>query len=274
MYENYWQLEAKPFESVDDERFHYAAPSHQAAMHKLRYTIEGRRSAAMLAGPSGTGKSHLVHLLRHQLDPSSYQFVELVFPMMSSRDLLVYLAEELAAPPVEQPQHSVEESLRRVKFELGDRVRQGKHTVLVVDEAHLLEDSGLLETFRLLLNLQVEGKTAFTLILLGQASLVSALERYRALEERLDMKVVLKPFSEEETIRYVEHRLEAAGASRSIFATDALGAIQQLTGGVARRINRLCDLALVVGYAGGEHTIDAEQLHSVHEELVAIKKAA
>ena len=80
--------------------------------------------------------------------------------------------------------------------------------------------------------------------------------------------------SVEETAGYVEHRLTAAGATREIFKADALAAVHQLTGGTPRRINRLCDLALLVGFANQRHEIDAEELSAIHGELVSVAAAA
>jgi len=100
------------------------------------------------------------------------------------------------------------------------------------------------------------------------------MQRHATLDERLDMKMLLQPFTAEETAAYINHRLQAAGATREIFAADALQTAYQLSGGIPRQLNRLCDLALVVGFAAHEHTIDAAQLHSVNEELVTISAAA
>ena len=273
MYKNYWQLESKPFEPAADPRFVFPSEGRQGALHKLRYAIESRRPAALLAGAPGIGKTLLTQSLQSQCDEAADRFVRVVFPLMSSRDLLGYLAEQLGAPPADPPQHTVEESLRRLEFALGEASRSGKHTVLVVEEAHLLEDAGLLETLRLLLNLG-GGQPLFTLLLVGQPALLTAMPRNATLDERVDIKVLLKPFTAEETASYIEHRLRAAGATRSIFSADALQRAHQLCHGVARRINRLCDLALVVGYAAGRHTIDAEQLQAVHDELVTVRAAA
>ena len=284
MYEDYWQLETKPFEPTASESFRFNSASQQAALHKLRYAVESGRGAALLAGPSGVGKTLLSDMLCEQLESDQAgkkvgKFVRVVFPLMSSRDFLVYLAEQLGAPPADPPQYTVEESLRRLEFAFQENRRNGQHAVIVVDEAHLLEDSGLLETLRLLLNmqadgLQADGQGAFTLLFLGQTSLLSAMQRHAALDERLDMKMLLQPFSVEETAAYIGHRLQAAGATREIFSVDALATAHQLTGGVARQLNRLCDLALVVGFAAREHTIDAAQLHSVNDELVTLPLAA
>jgi len=274
MYEDYWQLAAKPFESTFDSRFFYQGESQQAALHKLRYAIESRRSAVLLAGPSGIGKTLLGQALSDQSGAGVGPFVRVVFPLMSSRDFLIYLAEELGAPPCDPPQLTTEESLRRLEFFLDENARSGKHAVVVVDEAHLLEDSGLLETLRLLLNFQHQGQPALTLLLIGQLPLLSAMRRFTALDDRLDMKILLKPFALEETSGYLERRLEAAGATRSLFSPEAVQMVHQLSQGIPRKINRLCDLALVVGCAAGQHTIEAAQLQSVSDELLTVSSAA
>jgi len=274
MYEEYWQLETKPFEPTTDARFRYPSAAQQAAFHKLRYAIESRRGAALLAGPAGIGKTLLAASLSEQLDESVDKFVQVVFPLMSSRDLLIFLAEQLGTPPADPPQYTVEESLRRLQFAFEESGRRGQHTVIVVEEAHLLEDTGLLETLRLLLNLQTADQPAFTLLLSGQPALLSAIERNRSLEERLDIKILLKTFSAEETAGYIQHRMQAAGASRTIFADDTLQLAHQLSGGIPRRINRLCDLALVVGFASQQHTIGAAELQAVSDELVTISAVA
>ncbi len=274
MYEEYWQLATKPFESTDDSRFLYPSEAQQAALHKLRYVIESRRSAALLVGPSGIGKTRLVQSLREQLGETVGPFVHVVFPLMSSRDLLGYLAEELGSPLGDPPQRTTEESLRRLEFFLDENARAGKHAVVVVDEAHLLEDSGLLETLRLLLNLQRQGQPVFTLLLVGQLPLLSAMQRNATLDERLDMKMLLKPFTLEETSGYLNHRLQAAGATRGIFSKEAVQLAHQLAQGIPRKLNRLCDLALLVGCAGQHHTIEAEHLQAVSDELVTVSAAA
>ena len=85
---------------------------------------------------------------------------------------------------------------------------------------------------------------------------------------------MLKPLTVEETTNYIEHRMQAAGATRTIFAKDALQLTHQLAQGSPRKINRLCDLALVVGCATQRSTIEIEQIQSVHDELVVVSAAA
>lgn len=273
MYEEYWQLEAKPFEPASDRRFLFPCPAHGSAMHKLRYTVENRRPAVLLAGPAGIGKTLLWHTLVEQLGDKLGKHAHLVFPLMSPREMLVYLAQQLGAPP-EANRPTVEESLNALRTVLVENREQGKLAILAVDEAHLLEDAGLLETLRLLMNLRDGDEPLFTLLLIGQVATISTMERANDLDERLEMKVLLKPFSSEETAGYIEHRLVAAGATRPLFTPQALETAHQLTGGIPRRINRLCDLALLVSFAAQESQIDDAQLRAVQSELLTLAAAA
>lgn len=272
MYENYWQLETKPFEPAADARFLFPCPAHQAALHKLRYAVESRRPAALLVGPAGIGKTLLWHSLENQLGDSLGKQAHLIFPLLSPRELLTAIALELGATLGSQT--STDESLRALESLLIENRQRGKFAVLAVDEAHLLEDAGLLEPLRLLMNLRFAGEPLFTLLFIGQVSALSAMERTNNLDERLEMKVYLKPFSSEETAGYIEHRLVMAGATRPLFSSTALEMAHHLSGGIPRRINRLCDLALMVGFAAGDTQIDAPQLRAVDDELVTLSAAA
>ncbi len=270
MYLDYWQLTTKPFEPCSDRAAFYPCEAQEAALLKLRYAVENRRGAALLAGPAGVGKTMLVGLLRSSLAESFRPLVHLVFPQMSSRDLLVYLAEQVGAPPADPPRYTIEESVRRLQFFLQQNAKQGRHAVVVIDEAHLLEDCGALETLRLLLNFEHAGHPSLTLLLVGQMGLVSAAGRLPSLEERIAVKTLVRCFTSEETAAYVRHRLKASGASREIFTPDALEALHYLTHGAPRQINRLGDLALLVGFADRLPRLAATQIEAVSEELVAI----
>jgi general secretion pathway protein A len=270
MYLDYWQLAAKPFEPTADRTEFFSCEAHEGALLKLRYAIENRRGAVLLAGQAGVGKTLLVQLLRAELADTFAPQVHLVFPQMTSRELLVYLAEQLGAPPTETPRHTVEESVRRLEFVLNHNAHQQRHAVIVIDEAHLLEDCGALETLRLLLNFEVAGQPTFTLLLVGQMGLISAVSRLPSLEERVAVKALLRPFTEHETVSYVNFRLDAAGATRDIFTPDAIEALHYLSHGIARQINRLGDLSLLVGFADRLPQLTARQIESVSEELVTL----
>jgi len=270
MYESYWGLAAKPFENTSDLRYYYPAEAHQGALLKLRYAVENRRGAALLAGGAGLGKSLVVQTLRRQLDELYAPLVHIVFPQMPPDQLLAYLAESISGDSYRGPTPPIEQSIRSLEKSLVANAQQARHAVVVIDEAQDLDQHDSLETVRLLLNFEHESVPAMTVLLVGQPALLPVLERTPELDERLAVKCLLRRLALEETISYIEHRLEAAGAERQILDPSALEAVHHLSLGVPRRINRLCDLALLIGFAEERPVIGREQVESVAEELVAV----
>src|SRR4029079_13138603 len=143
---------------------------------------------------------------------------------------------------------------------LAENAAKGRHAVVVIDEAHLLEGNRTFEALRLLLNFEYNAPPVLTLLLFGQPPLLPLLARMPALEERLAVKCLLRPLTLEETMAYVQHRLSAAGRSQAIFESSALETLFYLTQGNPRRINRLCDLALLIGYAEEQALIGSAHL--------------
>ena len=188
-----------------------------------------------------------------------------MLPSLPAGQLLAYLADQLGAGS--GLSQTIEQSLRRVEMRLRENAKSGKHAVIVIDEAHLLDDAEVLETVRLLLNLEQNAQPLASFLLTGQTSLLLAIERRPDLEERLAVKCLLRRFKPEETMGYIQHRLTAAGAKRAIFTDGALEAIHHETLGVPRRINRLCDLALLVGFAEELTSIGPDQIGAISEEL-------
>lgn len=268
MYESYWKLDRRPFENSDDPRFYYPGECHQGTLLKLRYVIENRRGGAVLAGSSGTGKTLLARTLARQLAEPCKPIVHLVFPQMPTVELLAYMADELAAPGPSS--RSIDQTIRRIQNFLEENEARNQHAVVAIDEAHLLEDTDTLEALRLLLNFEVKARPALTLLLVGQPRLLPMIDRMPGFEERLALKCLLRPFTLEETASYVSHRLQAAGAKQPIFEPAAIEVLHSLTHGLARRINRLCDLALLIGFAEERPTVTAAQLESVSQELVTV----
>ncbi len=269
MYEAYWQLSRKPFEGSFQADFYYPSEVHQGALLKLRYVIENRRPAALLTGAAGTGKTNVVQLLKQQLARENYPIFHLVFPQLSRAEFLRWLADELTGSTEKEPL-GVDAQIRRLEAVLRQQASQQRHAVLVVDEAQFLAECGTLETLRLLLNFEHEGHPLLTILLAGQTSLLPAIERLWSLEQMLAVKCLLRPFTLEETISYINHRLTAASAQRQIFENEALETIHHLSGGIARKINRLCDLALLIGYADEQSNIAPAQVEAVCGELINI----
>jgi general secretion pathway protein A len=196
-----------------------------------------------------------------------------VYPQMPTEQLLTYLADQLTGQ-ISPLTMGIDQSVRRIQRQLEANAQQGKHALIAMDEAHLLGSAQTLEALRLLLNFEREGQPLATFLFSGQTAVVLAIRRVPALDERTAVTCVLTRLSDGETAHYIRHRLAAAGAKRTIFETSAIQAIFELTHGIPRRINRLCDLALLVGYGEELKTIDATHIESIHQELIGATAAA
>jgi general secretion pathway protein A len=223
-----------------------------------------------MAGPSGIGKSLLVRLLLDDLSDVYAPCVHLKFPQMPPAQLLAFLGEELTGKSAENA--TLDQSLHRLQQMLADNHRDGRHAVVVVDEAQLLRDTDAMETIRLLLNFE----PAWTLLLVAQPALLPALQRMPELEERLGVTCLLRHFSLEESVSYISHRMHAAGVADldAIFEPESLEAVHRLSGGIPRRINRLCDLALLIGFAEEQSRITAAHIEAVADELIGTGSVA
>lgn len=267
MYQAYWQLTEKPFEVSWDPRFYYPSHSHQAALLKLRYALESGAEAALIAGPSGVGKSLVVSLLRGVVGGGFEPWVEVAFPRLPPEEYLAFLAEALGPKGSGQevlPSHRQIEEIGRGVIEAAE---QGRRPVVVVEDAHLITDPEWWETLRLLLNFRAGTRPGLTILLVTQPALLPLMERIPSWHDRLAVRALVRAFQPQETAAYVAHRLKVAGATREIFDPQAVELLHQLAQGIPRRINRLADLALLVGYAEGQDLVTADQLEAVAEEL-------
>ena len=269
MYEAYWQFTRSPFDQHIDSRGCFRSDSHQACLLKLHYLVENQKGAGLLVGGTGVGKSALLQVLAHELDDSFRPFVHVTFPQLAPAELLAYLAVELGADPeaVGHEHGRLDCTIRQLERQFAEHNAHRRSPVLVIDEAHLIDDVQVFQTLQLLLNLQQKGAD-FSLILAGQRELLAKVRRIAPLDERLAVKCQLQSLNAEETTAYIQWRLELAGAREPIFSAEALEAVFEQSGGVPRRINHLCDMALLVGYADESATVSAAQVEAVCEEML------
>lgn len=260
MYEAYWKLKEKPFKNTADPRFLCSFPQHSDALMKLTYAVRENMGAAMLTGVFGCGKTFVARTLLSSLSKNRYSFAYLDYPPVSGTEFLRAIVRtlkysELPSKKTELLEDALLESLQAL---LLDDVREGKESVIIIDEAHSIEDERVFEKIRLLLNFQTESRFLLTLILVGQPELAGKVANLRQLDQRIAIKCHLEPLTAEETKEYVNRRLEVAGRSEPLFSDDALNLIHQATGGIPRRINHICDACLMTGFARKKDLIDEE----------------
>lgn len=267
MYAQYWNLGCRPFENDCDPAFFFRSRTHQAAYLKLRYLLESNKGAGLLVGGTGCGKTFLTRMLASELQEPFGPVIPVIYPFLTAGELLGYLAAELTGDDSEARRDDIalDRILRQLRGGLASHAADGRHPVILIDDAHLIEDCRIFQTLQLLLNYRDEWP--FTLILSGQRSLLARVARMPELDERIGVKALLQPLSRDETADYIRHRLAVAGLKQAVFDEAALTEIHELSGGTPRRINRIADLSLLVGYADGRSAVSVREIEAVSEEV-------
>lgn len=267
MYASYWKLNRRPFNYRVDVPDLYRSRPVQTASLRLRYCTDNNAGAALLLGPSGVGKSSVIRLLKED-NTRLRPFVHMTFPTLNPAEMSRAVAAELLGL-ASVTDLTAEALLVRQHEALRRHADKGEHPVIVFDEAHLLKNEALNEVVLPLLNLaDTDYDLAFSIILVGQPVLASHVGRNAQLRERIAVTATMTGFSESETADYIHGRLAAAGREDVIFSDDAVSAVVQLSGGNPRRINRLCDMALLVGYSDRAEQICAADIESLATEIL------
>ncbi len=259
MYQEFYGLSERPFTIIPDPDFLYLSPQHKLARAYLEYGLTQRLGFIVLTGEVGTGKTTLIKSLlkaahRQQRVGVIYQ------TSFAAEDLLELLLREFGIKG-----HFTTRVARLAAFNqfLLNAYSRGEHVVLIVDEAQNLGPEAL-EELRLLSNLQTEKEPLLQVILVGQPDLQERLRHpsLMQLAQRVSVQYHLNPLDRKETKEYIVYRLARAGGS-GIFTDSAMEKLFDYTKGVPRRINTLCDLSLVAGFAEARHEIDDEFMETV-----------
>ncbi len=269
MYQDYWQLNEMPFENTPDPRFLYYSSQHEEGLSRLLYVVEARKGCGLLTGVFGCGKTVLGRALFEKLNPNIYQIAFVNNPYLKPVELLRAIARALGAEnlPAKLSDMSSDYFLEVINNILVNNAKDGKETLVIVDEAHVIDDLNVFEELRLLLNLQLENRFLLTLLLMGQPELKEKIRKNKQFSQRIAMGYHLEHLSQEDTKAYIAHRLEIAGAKRSIFTKVALKTVFENSGGIPRRINRICDMSLVTGFGKKTDKIYKETVREAVDSL-------
>lgn len=265
MYEGYWNLSEKPFENTPDPRFLYHSQKHEEALSRMLYAVREQKGAAILTGEYGSGKTLLSRVFMEELSSDKYHTALIFNPRLPSLELIKEIAYQLGVDTATLSAKT--DLLHHLNDTLYRNMDVGKKTVVVVDEAQTIPNESTFEELRLLLNFQLDDNFLLTLILLGQPELKEKIKGLPQLRQRLAVRYHLKALTEEEIKEYVQHRLEVAGAQEPIFSEDAFSEIYRFSAGIPRRINNICDMALMVACGEGSEQIDRETIREVAEDL-------
>ena len=181
--------------------------------------------------------------------------------------MVAYLSESIGGEELLSAPAPFYRQVAHLQEALAANTETEHHAVAVIDEAHVITSSQVLECLRLLLNFETDGRPDWTILLVGQSPLLTAIEQHPGLDDRLAVKTMLRRLTSDETAAYIAHRLRAVGGESTIFDDRAIEAVHRASLGVPRRINRLCDLAMLVAFAEDDPIVRVEHVESAESEL-------
>lgn len=273
MYSKLYGIKEEAFSSSPDPKFLYKSGMHQEALDRLVRAVQTRKGINAIIGEPGLGKSTLIRTLLAGFSQKVH-YAWIFNTTLEARDFLKYICLDFGLSPKGK---DTSELLMEFYEFLITQYEQGIYTLLIVDEAQNLKID-VLEEIRQLSNLETSSKKLLQVILSGQPQLNTFLDhdQLHQLKQRITFKASLTRFTLEDTTHYIKCRLAIAGAKREdIFTAGAFDAIQEVSDGVPRLINQVCDNAIAEGHKRDAKQIDSGIIRELadHSKITLARKA-
>lgn len=270
-YIDHFALVREPFSNAPDARFYYNSSQHSQALVRLLYAIDSNKGLAVLVGGIGTGKTTLARRLLDSLPEEKYEssLLVMVHSGVTTEWLLTRIAMQLG---VKEPAGDRLGLLRQLYDRLLEIDQAGRTSVVLIDEAQMLQSRELMEEFRGLLNLEIPGKKLLNIVFCGLPELEDCLHLDEPLAQRVAVKYHLHSFTVETTTSYIKYRLQVGGATRMLFSADSIPVIHRFSAGVPRLINTICDNCLFESFLQKLTEVNPKVVHSVVGDLGLLRQ--
>jgi general secretion pathway protein A len=268
MYEDFYSLSERPFSLTPNPRYVFYSSRYREAADELHYGIERKEGFMLLTGWPGTGKTTLCRDLLDKLEPDKHRSALVFNPFLNGVEMLQALLTEFGVPfPLGASRNDLLNSLNSF---LLSQLAAGRTCVAVFDEAQHMSTE-FLEQIRVLSNLETSDEKLIQIVLVGQPELLFRIKMpgMAQLDQRVSVRSSLTHLNQEETKRYIYHRLDVAGARGRVDFTDrAISQIYRASQGIPRRINAICDQTLLAGYVDRTRNLG---IHQVKQAIASLR---
>lgn len=260
MFCDFYGLTQQPFGAIWDPKFAYFTPRIREVMTSMNAAVEADVGLQLLLAKPGVGKTTLLQLLLQRYRPTAKTAL-VSYTQCTPLELQRLIVQELGF----DAEGDTVELLAKLKAALTESQAEQRRVIVFIDEAQNL-DVPVLETVRLLSNLETEDHRSLQIVISGQSELSEMLgqPRFTALVQRISVVHRLAPLSTCETRGYIEHRLAAANyGGEPLFSEAACEAVAVESLGIPRNINRICLNAVSLGASMQRRMIDADVIRRV-----------
>ncbi|HEX6163069.1 MAG TPA: AAA family ATPase [Vicinamibacterales bacterium] len=274
-YAAFFRFTQRPFSLTPDPRFYYRSRSHARVFDALSAAVARRDSVMLVLGDLGVGKTTLCKTLL-DLHERKSRAALVGNALLSPQDLLRLMLQDLGAVPKEDVMTGRLQSMPRVELLalLGDFLESLKATsegaVLIVDEAHSLPPATKEQVLEIA-TLPSNKDRVLQFLLAGQPGLGGAPMLPTFADDRLSVKARLLPLERDECERYIIHRLAIGGGNTVTFSAPAIEVIYNLSGGVPRLVNLLCERGLQEAASRDAHDVEPSMIESAASALDLIR---
>lgn len=248
----FYGLKEDPFKLTPDPAYFFQSVVHNEALLSMRYVIEQREGFCLVTGEPGTGKTTLLNVLMESLRGKA-EIALILTPRLSPEEFLHSVIDDLSLKPAASSKNDI---LKAFRDFLIEKSQAGRSVIIIVDEAQNLPDDTL-EELRLLSNLETDKDKLLQIILIGQPELEKRLHgnSLRQLDQRIAVRIRLRPLSGAETLEYINYRLIKAGKGFLRLDERLLKPIYRFSHGVPRVINILTSRALMSAFLEGSNIV-------------------
>jgi len=256
----------RPFTLVPDPAFLFWSDQHKRAFSVLEFGILSRAPITLITGAVGCGKTTLLRQLLKHIEPET--IVGLISNAQGSRGELIQWVLHALGVQFDASDSYVSQ-FQVLQDYLIRTYAEGRRVILIFDEAQNLSRDSL-EELRMLTNINSNKDELIQLVLIGQEELRDMIKKpeLRQLAQRIAASFHLKPLSESNTHEFIMHRLRVAGGSGDEIDEKAKMLIYDVTQGVPRLINQVCDMSLLYAWSAESKVVDAKIVQAVLDDGV------
>jgi type II secretory pathway predicted ATPase ExeA len=240
--------------------------AHAEAAARITWAISDK-ALAVLTGEVGVGKTVAIRAALAALDPTRHTVIYIGNPAIGVRGIHHHIVTALGG----RPSHGTA-ALTAQAYDVlaGEAAERGRTPILIIDEAHLL-DHDQLESIRMLTNHDMDSRTPFACLLVGQPTLrrMIKLGVLAALDQRITIRYQMDGMTPTETGSYIRHHLNLAGRPGDLFSDDAITLIHDCSRGKPRTINTLATNALIAAAATSKKIVDESSARTAVSEHIA-----